>query len=65
MLLTSPSLSSLFLRYIGTGNEAESPGSNDTQETAELEAKAFELQQRTEYAAEAKSVLDSWVRYEA
>ena len=33
-------------------------------ETAELEAKAFELEQSTALAAEAKSVLDSWVRYE-
>ena len=30
-----------------------------------MEAKAFELEQRTQFAAEAKSVLDSWVRYEA
>lgn len=30
-----------------------------------LEAKAFELEQQTMFAAEAKSVLDSWVRYEA
>ena len=35
------------------------------QETAELEAKAFELEQRTAVAAEAKQVLDSWVRYES
>lgn len=35
------------------------------QETAQLEAKAYELEQRTQFAAEAKSVLDSWVRYEA
>lgn len=34
------------------------------QETAQLEAKAFELEQTTALAAEAKSVLDSWVRYE-
>ncbi|CZT24739.1 probable ATP synthase subunit 4, mitochondrial precursor [Ramularia collo-cygni] len=33
-------------------------------ETAQLEAQAFELQQKTNIAAEAKSVLDSWVRYE-
>ena len=33
-------------------------------ETANLEAKAFELEQKTALAAEAKSVLDSWVRYE-
>ena len=34
------------------------------QETAELEAKAYELEQSTALASEAKSVLDSWVRYE-
>lgn len=34
------------------------------QETAQLEAKAFELEQRTALVHEAKSVLDSWVRYE-
>ena len=34
------------------------------QETAELEAQAYELQQKTALASEAKSVLDSWVRYE-
>lgn len=34
------------------------------QETAKLEAQAFELEQRTALAAEAKAVLDSWVRYE-
>ena len=33
-------------------------------ETAQLEAKAYELEQRTSLAAEAKKVLDSWVRYE-
>ncbi|ORY82061.1 hypothetical protein BCR37DRAFT_413750 [Protomyces lactucae-debilis] len=36
-----------------------------SKETAELEAKAFELQQRVAFATEAKTVLDSWVRYEA
>jgi F-type H+-transporting ATPase subunit b len=30
-----------------------------------LEAKAFELEQTTGLAAEAKQVLDSWVRYES
>ncbi|KAI4286698.1 MAG: hypothetical protein L6R35_004046 [Caloplaca aegaea] len=35
-----------------------------SKETARLEAEAFELEQRTAVAAEAKSVLDSWVRYE-
>jgi F-type H+-transporting ATPase subunit b len=34
------------------------------QETAKLEAEAYELEQKTALAAEAKSVLDSWVRYE-
>ena len=37
---------------------------NQYQETAKLEAQAFELEQKTALAAEAKSVLDSWVRYE-
>lgn len=35
-----------------------------SKETVELEAKAFELKQKVDIAAEAKSVLDSWVRYE-
>lgn len=35
-----------------------------SKETAQLEAKIFELEQRTALAAEAKQVLDSWVRYE-
>lgn len=35
-----------------------------SKETAQLEAKAYELEQKTAIAAEAKSVLDSWVRYE-
>ncbi|KAI1736539.1 ATP synthase subunit 4 [Xylaria scruposa] len=35
-----------------------------SKETAQLEAKAYELEQTTALAAEAKSVLDSWVRYE-
>lgn len=34
------------------------------QETAQLESQAYELQQRTDLAAHAKQVLDSWVRYE-
>lgn len=37
---------------------------NQYKETAKLEAQAFELEQMTALAAEAKSVLDSWVRYE-
>ncbi|MCJ1357955.1 MAG: atp4 subunit B of the stator stalk of mitochondrial F1F0 ATP synthase [Icmadophila ericetorum] len=35
-----------------------------SKETAHLEAKAFELDQKTALAHEAKQVLDSWVRYE-
>ncbi|KAK5628114.1 hypothetical protein RRF57_003829 [Xylaria bambusicola] len=35
-----------------------------SKETAQLEAKAYELEQTTALAAEAKAVLDSWVRYE-
>lgn len=34
------------------------------QETARLEAQAYELEQKTALAHEARSVLDSWVRYE-
>lgn len=34
------------------------------QETAKLEAQAYELEQKTALAAEARTVLDSWVRYE-
>ncbi|ANZ73243.1 BA75_00491T0 [Komagataella pastoris] len=36
-----------------------------SKETAQLEAEAFALKQQVEIAAEAKSVLDSWVRYES
>ncbi|KAI2636921.1 hypothetical protein GGS26DRAFT_461146 [Hypomontagnella submonticulosa] len=36
-----------------------------SKETAQLEAQAYELEQSTALAAEAKSVLDSWVRYES
>ncbi|KAI9677938.1 MAG: atp4 subunit B of the stator stalk of mitochondrial F1F0 ATP synthase [Trizodia sp. TS-e1964] len=35
-----------------------------SKETASLEAKAFELEQRTAFVQDAKSVLDSWIRYE-
>ncbi|KAF7506619.1 atp4 subunit B of the stator stalk of mitochondrial F1F0 ATP synthase [Endocarpon pusillum] len=35
-----------------------------SKETAKLEAQAFELEQKTALASEAKTVLDSWVRYE-
>ena len=34
------------------------------QETAQLEAQAYEMEQKTALAHEAKAVLDSWVRYE-
>ncbi|KAI5290467.1 atp4 subunit B of the stator stalk of mitochondrial F1F0 ATP synthase [Ascosphaera aggregata] len=36
-----------------------------SKETAALEAQAYELEQRTALAAEAKRVLDSWVSYES
>ncbi|KAF1975231.1 hypothetical protein BU23DRAFT_530395 [Bimuria novae-zelandiae CBS 107.79] len=35
-----------------------------SKETAQLEAQAYELEQKTAIAHEAKTVLDSWVRYE-
>ncbi|WEJ93352.1 atp4 subunit B of the stator stalk of mitochondrial F1F0 ATP synthase [Yamadazyma tenuis] len=35
-----------------------------SKETAELEAKSFELKQKAAVVAEAKSTLDSWVRFE-
>ncbi|KAI9824284.1 MAG: atp4 subunit B of the stator stalk of mitochondrial F1F0 ATP synthase [Thelocarpon impressellum] len=35
-----------------------------SKETAQLEGQAYELEQRTALAAEAKTALDSWVRYE-
>ncbi|KAJ2895666.1 ATP synthase subunit 4 mitochondrial [Zalerion maritima] len=35
-----------------------------SKETAQMEAKSYELDQQTAIAAEAKAVLDSWVRYE-
>lgn len=35
-----------------------------SKETARLEAQSFEQQQKADFAHEAKSVLDSWVRYE-
>lgn len=36
-----------------------------SKDTAKVEAEVFELQQKVDFAAEAKTVLDSWVRYEA
>ncbi|KAB5530329.1 ATP synthase subunit 4 [Coniochaeta sp. 2T2.1] len=35
-----------------------------SKETAKIEAEAYELEQKTALAAEAKAVLESWVRYE-
>ena len=35
-----------------------------SQETARLEAQAYEIEQKANLAHEAKNVLDSWVRYE-
>lgn len=40
------------------------PHADKWQETAKLEAQAYELEQKTALAAEARTVLDSWVRYE-
>ena len=36
-----------------------------SKDTAKVEAEVFQLAQKVEFAAEAKTVLDSWVRYEA
>ncbi|KAF2857865.1 hypothetical protein K470DRAFT_278985 [Piedraia hortae CBS 480.64] len=36
-----------------------------SKETAQLEAQAYEMEQKTALVSEAKNVLDSWVRYEA
>jgi F-type H+-transporting ATPase subunit b len=36
-----------------------------SKDTAKVEAEVFELQQKVDFASEAKAVLDSWVRYEA
>jgi F-type H+-transporting ATPase subunit b len=36
-----------------------------SKDTVELEAQAFEQKQKVDFAGEAKSVLDSWVRYES
>jgi F-type H+-transporting ATPase subunit b len=44
--------------------QREKQATDTQQETAKLEAQAFELEQKTAIATEAKSVLDSWVRYE-
>lgn len=65
MSLTSPRVSSRSPRLVLSGTDA-SDGKTLTgiQETARIEAQAFELDQKTALAAEAKSVLDSWVRYE-
>jgi F-type H+-transporting ATPase subunit b len=66
--LTSPRPCLRFPRYGATGATAgcTSAGlmADFTQETAKLEAQAYELEQKTAIAHEAKTVLDSWVRYE-
>ncbi len=49
---------------IGDPTSREDQSAYLLQETAKLEAEAFELEQKTALAAEAKAVLDSWVRYE-
>jgi len=36
-----------------------------SKETAQLEAQAYEMEQKTALSAESKAVLDSWVRYES
>lgn len=36
-----------------------------SKETAELEARAFELEQKVNFSNQAKAVLDSWVRHES
>jgi F-type H+-transporting ATPase subunit b len=36
-----------------------------SKDTAKVEAEVFELQQKVDFANEAKTVVDSWVRYEA
>jgi F-type H+-transporting ATPase subunit b len=59
-----PSSCSRSLRYDNTSCRQRTKNADVLQETAKLEAQAFELEQRTALAAEAKTVLDSWVRYE-
>ncbi|TVY45136.1 ATP synthase subunit, mitochondrial [Lachnellula subtilissima] len=49
---------------VRNGAVAVQVDADNFQETAQLEAKAYELEQSTALAAEAKTVLDSWVRYE-
>lgn len=63
MWLRSPKPSSRSRKYV-IGIFISLWNLTDVQETAKLEAEAFELEQKTALAAEAKSVLDSWVRYE-
>lgn len=58
-----PRLSLRSLRYVADA-EVWRIVAHKLQETAQLEAKAYELEQSTALAAEAKTVLDSWVRYE-
>ena len=63
VLLTSQSNSSKSPRYVKPDSGSKQ-WADSNQETAQLEAQAFELEQKTALAAEAKVVLDSWVRYE-
>ncbi|KAH6998222.1 hypothetical protein BKA56DRAFT_664832 [Ilyonectria sp. MPI-CAGE-AT-0026] len=53
------------VKQMGTVVEVTKTLFEVSKETAKLEAQAFELEQKTALAAEAKSVLDSWVRYES
>jgi Mitochondrial ATP synthase B chain precursor (ATP-synt_B) len=64
MLSTSPNSFSRSRRYARRGDRSRKIDANDVKETAKLESQAFELEQKTALAAEAKTVLDSWVRYE-
>lgn len=51
-------------RYDFISGELPGRAAYRQQETARLEAQAYELEQKTAMAAEGKAVLDSWVRYE-
>lgn len=53
-----------FQRYVFQSKIGLGDADLREQETAKLEAEAFELEQKTALAAEARNVLDSWVRYE-
>lgn len=64
MSLTSPRPSSRSPRCARIAGSDGSCVLTTAQETAQLEAQAFELEQKTAIAHEAKTVLESWVRYE-